>query len=93
MHQLREEEAKRALKNKADLQIRSILEMADRMIVISEEGFGACDDDGCLLLNGMVRESAYRLRDAAEREWKVHGTKGNRAGGKAERTVGGKKVK
>jgi hypothetical protein len=27
------------------------------------------------LLNGMVRESAYRLRDAAELERKVHGSK------------------
>ena len=38
------------------------------MVVISERGFASCEDDGCLLLNGMVRECAYRLRDAAERE-------------------------
>lgn len=60
------------MKNIADLQIGSILEMADRMIVISEQGFGSCEDDGCLLLNGLVRECAYRLRDAAELERKVH---------------------
>jgi hypothetical protein len=63
----------------ADGQIRSILEMAERMIVISEQGFGSCDDDGCLLLNGLVRECAYRLRDAAERERKVHAAKMKRA--------------
>lgn len=63
------------MKSKSDVQISSILEMADRMIVISEQGFLSCDDDGCLLLNGMVRECAYRLRDAAELERKVHGTK------------------
>jgi hypothetical protein len=63
------------LKNKADLQIGSILEMTDRMIVISEEGYVSCNDDGCLLLNGLVRECAYRLRDAAERERKVHAAK------------------
>lgn len=56
------------MKGAVDLQIRSILEMADRMITISEQGFLSSDDDGCLLLNGMVRECAYRLRDAAERE-------------------------
>jgi len=61
----------------ANAQIRSILELADRMIVISEHGFSCCDDDGCLLLNGLVRESAYRLRDAAERELYHHGTQGN----------------
>jgi len=80
----------RTLKNKVDLQIRSILEMADRMIVISEEGFVSCDDDGCLLLNGTVRECAYRLRDAAEREQKVHGTKGSGDVGQAKRTAGEK---
>jgi len=61
--------------NNPDVQIRSILDLADRMIEISEQGFVSCDDDGCLLLNGMVRESAYRLRDAAELERKVHGSK------------------
>ncbi len=49
--------------------------MAERMIVISEQGFATCNDDGCLLLNGLVRECAYRLRDAAERERAVHATK------------------
>ena len=63
------------MKDNPDMQIRSILEMADRMIVISEEGFVSCDDDGCLLLNGMVRECAYRLRDAAELEQRVHGAR------------------
>jgi len=61
--------------NNPEAQIRSILAITERMIGISEEGFKSCDDDGCLLLNGMVRECAYRLRDAAELERKVHGTK------------------
>lgn len=63
------------MNNNTDAQIVSILNVAERMIVISEQGFASCDDDGCLLLNGMVRECAYRLRDAAELERKVHGTK------------------
>lgn len=70
------------MKNTADSQIRSILEMADGMVALSKKGFLSCEDDGCLLLNGLVRECAYRLRDAAERERKVHGTK-------RSRTVGG----
>lgn len=69
------------MKQKSDVQIRSILELTDRMIVISEQGFGSCDDYGCLLLNGLVRECAYRLRDAAELERMVHAkkTKGGNA--------------
>lgn len=76
------------MERNAHEQIRSILEMADRMIVISEHGFSCCDDDGCLLLNGLVRESAYRLRDAAERELEHHGAQGNRDRAKPERPVG-----
>ena len=56
----------------SDVQIRSILEVAEMMLVISEQGFASCEDDGCLLLNGMVRECAYRIRDAAELERQVH---------------------
>ena len=63
------------MKKKPDEQIHSILEIADRMIVVSNKGFVSCDDDGCLLLNGMLRECAYRLRDAAEQERQVHALK------------------
>lgn len=74
------------MKQQADLQIRSIFELAELMIVISEQGLSSSDDDGCLMLNGMVRESAYRIRDAAERERKVHTTLGGngREGSEAE---------
>lgn len=58
--------------NDVDVQIRSILEMADRLLTLSDEGFQSSSDDGCVLLNGMVRECAYRLRAAAERESQAH---------------------
>lgn len=60
------------MQSEGDLQIRSIAEMAELMIIISEQGLATCKDDGCLLLNGMVRESGYQLRDAAELERKAH---------------------
>lgn len=60
------------MQGNAELQIRSIVEIAELMLVLSEQGLQACKDDGCLLLNGMVRECAYRIRDAAERERKAH---------------------
>lgn len=67
------------MESKADVQIRSVLSVADRMITISERGLLSCQDDGCLLLNGMVRECAYRLRDAAERERELHRANVNRS--------------
>lgn len=65
------------MKRNDDLQIESILELADRMIVLSDQGLTVCEDDGCVLLNGMLRECAYRLRDAAELEQGVHRTRGD----------------
>lgn len=64
------------MQNGADLQIRSIIEIAELMLVVSEQGLQSCEDDGCLLLNGLVRECAYRIRDAAELEGKAHLNKG-----------------
>jgi hypothetical protein len=65
-------EERSAMQSSADLQIRSIFEIAELMLVISEQGLSSCADDGCLLLNGMVRECAYRIREAAELERKAH---------------------
>ena len=76
------------MKNKADVQIRTILGIADQMIALSEKGFASCVDDGCLLLNGMVRECAYRLRDAAELERTAHETTEKLVGSSAQRAVG-----
>ena len=58
----------------ADLQIRSIFEIAELMLVLSEQGLATCTDDGCLLLNGLLRDCAFRLRDAAEVERRAHMT-------------------
>jgi hypothetical protein len=77
------------LKRNDDLQIQSILEMADRMIVLSDQGLMVCVDDGCVLLNGMLRECAYRLRDAAELEQGVHRTRGDGEDAGKRRLPGG----
>ena len=69
------------MEHRADVQIQAILCLADRMIAVSNRGFDVSDDDGCLLLNGTLREYAYLLRDAAEREREVHRTQCHRGGG------------
>jgi hypothetical protein len=60
------------MQSDAALQIRSIFEITELMLVVSEQGLQQCEDDGCLLLNGLVRECAYRIRNAAELERKAH---------------------
>ena len=72
--------SKKTVESKSDSQIQVILHLAERMITISNRGFVVSNDDGCLLLNGTLREYAYKLRDAAEREREVHRSKGHRIG-------------
>ena len=72
------------MKHEADAQIQSILQTTERMIAVSDEGLLSSVDDGCLLLNGMVRECAYRLRDAADREREAHLKKGKTGGEKTK---------
>lgn len=56
----------------ADDHIQTILDLSDQLVAISEAGFSCSDHDGCLLLNGIVRDCAFRLRDAAETEKEAH---------------------
>lgn len=44
--------------SKADAGIRSILEMTGRAPGISEESSSACEENGCLPPNGVIRECA-----------------------------------
>ena len=60
----------------ADDHFQTIHDLADRLLAVSELGFSSFDHDGCLLLNGIVRDCAFRLRDAAETERKSHQTEG-----------------
>lgn len=61
---------------KCNQHILDALEMARRLIILADEGEGSADDDGCVLLYGIVRDSAYRIRHEAEREREAHIVKG-----------------
>lgn len=62
--------------DKADDHFQTIMDLSDQLVAVSEVGFSCFDHEGCLLLNGIVRDCAFRLRDAAEIERKAHQTKG-----------------
>jgi len=57
--------------------IRTVMDLADKLVAISEKGFTAFDDDECLMLNGIVRDCAFRLRDAAEHARRIYMTQGH----------------
>jgi len=56
--------------------IDEALEMARRLLVLSDVGDLDREDDGCGVLYGVVRDCAYKIRAQAEREREAHRRKG-----------------
>jgi hypothetical protein len=48
--------------------IQSALELADEMLDRVREAEAECEDDACLVLFSVIRDSAYRIRQTAQRE-------------------------
>jgi len=48
--------------------IDQMLEKARNLIFLADEGDAACEDDGCHVFFGIVRDCAYRILTEAERE-------------------------
>ena len=52
------------------------LELAREMTILADEGEAAAKDDGCVVLYGVVRDCAYKIRIRAEREREAHAARG-----------------
>lgn len=55
-----------------DRNLDRTLNMAQRLIDLSEQGEATSSDDGCMLLYGVVRDCGYRIRTQAAREKETH---------------------
>jgi hypothetical protein len=56
--------------------ILKTLELAELMLSLADEGDAARQDVGCGVLYGVLRDSAYRLKQMAEAERQAHIKKG-----------------
>ncbi len=56
--------------------LEQTLALAERMIEIADEGDGVREDDGCGILYGIVRDSAFKIKKAAQEEKAAHIRKG-----------------
>ena len=56
--------------------IMETLALADRMIRLSEKGDVEREDTGCGILYGILRDSAYKIRNLAQVEKHAHKKKG-----------------
>ena len=48
--------------------IFAALELADEMIRMADQLEPKCDDDGCLIVYGVIKDCAYKIKGATERE-------------------------
>ena len=56
--------------------IKESLRLARELIILADEGERYSRDDGCVLLFGVVRDCAYKIRKQAEAEMDSHRTAG-----------------
>ena len=59
-----------------DRNIKSTLQLAEEMLKLANKGDIEREDKGCGILYGILRDSAYKLRQIAETEMKKHIKKG-----------------
>jgi len=59
-----------------DINIKSTLKLTAEMIKLANKGDIEREDNGCGILYGILRDSAYKLKQIAEIERKKHIEKG-----------------
>jgi len=59
-----------------DESIQKVIELADEMLNLSDEGDAVREDTNCGVLYGVIRDTAYRIKKMAEKEREAHIKKG-----------------
>ena len=57
---------------KCNQHVIEALELARKLIILSDEGEADATDDSCVVLYGIIRDCAYKIREQAERERQAH---------------------
>jgi len=47
--------------------IRAAIELAKEMIRMADHAGNTCDDDGCLVVYGVIKDCAYKIKESAQR--------------------------
>lgn len=59
-----------------DKSIKKALDLVDKMLRLSDEGDSVREDINCGVLYGVIRDSAYRIKQLVEAEKEAHIKKG-----------------
>lgn len=68
-----------------DKSIKNTISLAEMMVKIADEGDMVREDNGCGVLYGVLRDSAFKIRKLAEAEKNAHIKKGGWEGDTEER--------
>jgi hypothetical protein len=60
------------MSNSADQCLKETLQLAERMLRLADHGDAVRNDPGCGVVYGMLRDSAYKLKQLAEAEHRAH---------------------
>ena len=59
-----------------DKSLKETLEMVENMLKLADQGDSVREDAGCGLLYGVLRDSAFKIKQLAETEREAHIKKG-----------------
>ncbi len=62
--------------HKCDKHILDALELCRRLTRVADEGERDAGDDSCVVLYGVIRDCAYKIRRQAEQERQIHIARG-----------------
>lgn len=72
------------MQKSADQCLKKTLQLADRMLRLADNGDAVRNDQGCGVVYGVLRDSAYKLKQLAEAERQAHLRQDRRASKEAE---------
>lgn len=64
------------MKIKVNKHLEGVLNLSEQMVKIADQGvLDDSADNGFYILYGIIRDNAYEIRNAAEKEYKMHNLK------------------
>lgn len=61
---------------KCNRHIVDALELSRKLIIVADAGESDAEDDSCVVLYGVIRDCAYKIRGQAEQEREAHMARG-----------------
>lgn len=62
---------------KCNKHIMDALQLVSELLELAENGDNHAEDDNCVVLYGIIRDSAFKIKRAAESEYRRHRLKDN----------------